>query len=258
MNKRWAPAFTVVELIIVIAVLGILVIISVVAYNGVQKTAAERAIQSDLQSAASEMQRSAQMNAGVYPTTIPSALTTSANVNVTLKRSGPINVYTSLNAVQNGVLFAQICQDLINENQGKGVDQGGDTQEYLTGCGNWNHDSMQITGWNSRVYSTPLTKETLMNYANGFTVSDSYHKAHETTVKNFYAQLVERLVRQGGSFPVTSFWDYWATPESGGVALQPLSTPKQVPTYCIEATHAKFSTLKWHITDELKLETGGC
>ena len=36
MNKRWAPGFTIVELLVVIVVIAILAFIAVVAYSGVQ------------------------------------------------------------------------------------------------------------------------------------------------------------------------------------------------------------------------------
>ena len=266
MKQRWAPGytkgspkgFTIIELIIVIVVIAILVAISILAYTGIQKNASERAAQSDLQHVASEMQRAAQNNGGAYPTTLPSTINASKGITLTLKRSGNANFYTPLTAVQNGVLFAQICQNLIDEGAGKGLNKGGDTEDYLTGCGNWNYNSTQIGGWTPKKFTTPVTESNLITYADNFTNTDTYNKAEITTVKAFYRQLIERLKDQGGSFPVTSFWDYWSTPASGGVALQPLGTPQLRPAYCVEATHSQYSTISWHITDKLRLEPYGC
>jgi prepilin-type N-terminal cleavage/methylation domain-containing protein len=263
MKTRWAQTkkrgFTVIELIIVVVVIGILAAISIIAYNNVQKNAADKTMKSDLDVVSSEMQRAQLANGGVYPTTLPSAIKASPNVTLTLKYSGTINYYGGgLGAVQNGVLMAQICQDLVNEGVGNGLNQGGQTVAFITGCGNWNHDSMQITGWDSKVYATPLTDTTLLNYSNNFTTNDTYNKAEETVIKNFYNQLVYRQVREGGSYPITSFWDSWATSGNGGVMNAPLPTPQQQPRYCVEATHASYTDLKWHITDDLKIVAGGC
>lgn len=261
MKRPRASGFTIVELLIVIVVIGILVVVSVVAYNGVQRNAADKTMKSDLDRVTSEMQRIASENNGVYPTTLPNDLIGSPNVTLTLKHSGTINYYGAggaLSPVQNGVLLAQICQDLITEGAGRGVNQGGQTKDYITGCGNWNHNSMQIAGWDSRVYGTPVTDTALLTYADNFTTSDAYNKIQETVVKTFYHELVDRQTREGGSFPITSFWDSWATPTNGGVQTQPLPTPQAQPWYCVEATHANYSDLEWHVTDALKIESGGC
>ena len=262
MNKRWAHSqqsgFTVVELIIVIFVIAVLVALSVVAYNGVQRSSAERAVQSDLHMATSEMERALQQNGSTYPTTLPTSITSSPNITLTLKQSGTMNRYNNLTAVQNGMLLGQICQNLVDEGVGKGVDKGGVTKDYITGCGNWNHDSMQFTGWNTKVFSTPVSATALTSYADAFTTNDTYNKAQETVVKTFYSQLVDRLVRQGGSFPVTSFWDYWATSSNGGVMQQPLGTPTLLPYYCIEATSTRYPDVIWHITEDLKLNKNSC
>lgn len=253
--------FTIVELIIVIAVIAILATISIVAYNGVQKNAADKTIQSDLQQVSAEMQRVATNNNGVFPVTLPTTIQASPKVTLTLKHSGTINYYgggAGLSAVQNGVLMSQICQDLITEGVGKGVNGGGQTRDFITGCGNWNHGSMQITGWDSKVYSTPVSDTTLLSYADAFTTNDSYNAAQATVIKSFYHELVSRQVRQGGYYPITTFWDSWATPSNGGVMTQPLPTPQPQPWYCVEATYTGYSDLIWHVSDDLKLKTGTC
>ena len=265
MNKRWAQSqklgFTIIELMVVVAVIGILAVISIVSYNNVQKTAADKAMKSDLEQVSSEMQRLQLQNAGVYPTTLPTTIKHSVNVTLTLKHSGTINYYGAsgpLTAVQNGVLMSQICSDLITEGIGKGQNQGGVTKDYITGCGNWNHNSMQFTGWDTKKFNTPVTDTALLDYADNFTTNDTYNKSQETVVKNFYHELVNRHTRQGGTYPITTFWDSWANPGNGGTILQPLPTPQSQPWYCVEATHSSYSDLKWHMTDELKIQSGSC
>ena len=253
MTKRWAPAFTVVELIIVIAVLAILAVISIVGYNGISKSATSKAAQSDLSNVASEMQR-AILKEGAYPSTLPSNVTASRDITLTLQGSGEQPFYSNVSAVQNGMLLAQICQDLIDEGVGRGTNTA-----YITGCGNWNHNSMQVTGWNSRVWNTPVTSEQLLTYANNFTTGDSWNKIQETVVRNFFNEMVERQEQQGGSFPITSFWDSWATPQNGGVMAQPLETnPQTKAFYCVEAQADKHESVVWHITEDSKIKSGPC
>lgn len=258
MKNRWAPAFSVIELVLIIIVLAILVVVSIVGYRGVRENALSRAAQSDLDNAAAEMQR-VYIKAGEYPSELPSDFKSSDGITTTVIKAGESPYYTNVTPVQNGVLLAQICQDLIDEGVGKATNQGGVLTAYITGCGNWNHDSMQVTGWSTKKWSTPVTSAQLTDYANTFTTNDTYNKVQETVVKNFYTQLVERLVDQGGSFPVNSFWDYWATPTNGGVIAQPLSTsPRTFSYYCIEARPTGSTTTVWHVEEDGKIASGAC
>lgn len=259
MHKRWASAFTVVELIIVVAVIAILAVAVLVGYNGVQRSARVRAAQSDLSNIASEMQRAFQKT-GAYPTQMPSEVKASnPNVALTLKRAGVSPFYTNLTPVQNGVLLSKICNDLISEGVGNGTDQGGTVRDYIIGCGQWNNTSMQVTAWDTRTWNTPVTESQLRSYAANYTVSNAYHKAsQEATVKNFYTQFVDRFLQQGGSFPITTFWDSWANSSNGGVMKQELTTsPITRPYYCAEAV-INGSTEVWHVNQSTRVAAGPC
>ena len=259
MNKRWAPGFTIVELLIVVIVVGILAAIVSVSYANVRRATQEKTAQNDLYSSSLAMERSFQQNAA-YPTTLPSTVKASTNIELELKTSGSTPYYKNINPVQNGVLFATICEELISEGVGRGVNQGGVSQNYITGCGNWNDDSTQIAGWNNKIWDTPVTSAELTDYADTFTTNDSFNKAaHEAVVKNFYGQIVSRFTQQGGSFPITTFWDYWATPANGGVINEPLpANPSQRPYYCIEAKSDTYSEIIWHIRQDKELKAGSC
>lgn len=78
--------FTVVELMLVIVVISILATLTVFSIGNWRTRTAQGEVQSDLNSAASAMQNSANFSGG-YPATIPSTFTASPNVNVTLKYS---------------------------------------------------------------------------------------------------------------------------------------------------------------------------
>lgn len=258
MKKRWVNGFTIVELLLVILVIGIIASITVLGYNGVRKSAIEKAAQSDLQNASAAMARTLQKT-NSYPSVIPSEVKTSQGITLELNTSGTTKYYTNLTKVQNGVLFAQICADLISEGIGQGVNQGGVTEKYITECGDWNYDSMQVTGWETKLWNVPVDEAQLLSYANSFTSNDNWNKAaHEAAVKSFYNEITNRFKQQGGKFPIISFWDYWASEESGGVKFENLPPPIMAPYFCIEARSATYNDIIWHVTQEDKITQGNC
>lgn len=287
MRNRSRPGFTIIELLIAIVVIVILAAITTVAYHGIQAQAIKRVAEYNLKIAAEAMQLEYQTT-GEYPVTLPSNVggstsnntnnnsgnnggsgggsgttgtsigSSNPNTNLSLKWSGTFTTYTNLTAVQNGVLLSQICQDLINEGAGKGVDKGGNTQSYITGCGNWNKGSMQVTAWNSKVWNTPVSDTQLLQYANSFTTTDTWNAAQIGVVKNFYTQLVSRQKSEGGGFPITSFWDSWATSRNGGTIYQALPATMQTKTsFCIEATDTNGNIVS-HIGEDSVLRDGPC
>lgn len=257
MFSGWRRGFTIVELLIVIVILATLTTVIIVAYNGITRQAMSAAAKSDLRNVDTAMQLERQ-ETGSYPTALPDDFTASNNINVTLPDSGSLPYYSNLTTVQSGVLFAKTCQDLIDAGYGKGTSQGGQVRDYVTGCGNWNDDSMQVTGWDSRVWPTPVQRQPLLDYGANFTAS-AWDIDQERVMEQFYRLLVKRYEQQGGSFPITSFWDYWATPTNGGVQLQPLNPNAPVnPFYCAEAGPSGYPDLIWHITHTGSINQGSC
>ena len=72
MQKR-VPGFTIVELLVVIAVIGILAAITIIAYSGIQSKAKYAAIQVSVKDAAKEMELVA-LDGASYPTAFPSTV----------------------------------------------------------------------------------------------------------------------------------------------------------------------------------------
>lgn len=73
-SSGYRSAFTIVELLIVIVVIGILAAISTVAYGGVSTKATEAALKSDLNNAAKQLSL-AYIEGGGYPASLPSQIT---------------------------------------------------------------------------------------------------------------------------------------------------------------------------------------
>jgi hypothetical protein len=102
-------------------------------------------------------------------------------------------------------------------------------------------------------------KQALLEYGNNFHTSNTWDIDQDRVMKNFYTQMVSRYEQMGGTFPVTSFWDYWATPTNGGVMAQPLDANAPTrPYYCVEAEVQGQPELIWHVTESGKIESGSC
>jgi prepilin-type N-terminal cleavage/methylation domain-containing protein len=261
-NQRRQVGFTLVELIIVIVIIAILAAVTVVAYNAIGQSAANTAIKSDLNSISDDVQAVSASTQGIYPATLPADVANAVYQNVTISYStATYPHYSNIDEVQNGVLLSQICANLVSSGQGQGLNSGGGTDAYITGCGNWNHGSMQVTGWTSQVFNTPVNDTTFTNYAAAVPAGDSYHPNEQSVVQKFYTSLHDLLIIEGGHFPITTFWDSWATPTNGGVQQESLPTQDSTgagSTYCVQATSTSYPSLIWHVENGGVALSGSC
>ncbi|HEY8886019.1 MAG TPA: LamG-like jellyroll fold domain-containing protein [Candidatus Microsaccharimonas sp.] len=83
--------FTIIELLVVIVVIGILAAISIITYNGVQKGAIDKTVQSDVDGVASEVSRYGVNNSGNYGSSVAWYSGGSVNTNIVFTPS-PGNV----------------------------------------------------------------------------------------------------------------------------------------------------------------------
>ena len=83
LTRTYRSGFTLVEMMVIIAILGILVSLSAFGYRGWQTGLSEREAQSDLRMAASAMESAKNFGAG-YPTSLPSTFKSSDKVTVSL------------------------------------------------------------------------------------------------------------------------------------------------------------------------------
>jgi type IV pilus assembly protein PilA len=82
MHKNSSKGFTLVEILVIIAVIAILATIVIVAVGNWRKSTAQTEVKSDLKSLASAMEAARNFGNG-YPISIPSTFTESPNVTVT-------------------------------------------------------------------------------------------------------------------------------------------------------------------------------
>lgn len=247
--------FTLIEIGLVVALIAILLTISYVGYNGLVNRAVTSAATNDLDSVKKNMEISFAKNGGKYPNFIPDDVKPSDGITLRLVESKP---YTGLlSEVQSGVLFQQVCNQLITEGYGYGANLGGGTDQYITGCNVWGHGSMQINGWQARTFSTPLSSNTIYNWFDMNVSNEAWFPNKKQTYLDFATELTERYEDLGGEFPVNHFYDTWSSPYS----YQPLPTPNAgyIPTeYCVEASHVTHTDLIWHVDQSGDVLEGEC
>ena len=78
-TNKLTPAFTIIELLIVIVIIGVLVAITAVSYNGITKSAKEAALKSDLKQANTELEV-AKAKTGTTPTNTDSFTPTKSGI----------------------------------------------------------------------------------------------------------------------------------------------------------------------------------
>lgn len=257
--------FTIVEILVVIVILAVLLTLSIVAYQGIQRRSAESSVKSNLSEAAKSLYVERAKN-GMYPSALPSSFKASDKVLLTM--NSDIG-YSGLTPVQNGVLFYEICKDLISEGLGSGVNNGGNTENYLTACtpysGSVGNGYIQVNGWTPRNFNKPVTSSTLPNLVSSINYNDSWRPNRDVVEKNFFTQLNDRFLEQGGTFPITTFWEPWATVLNGGVFYEALPLPTTggggwvvESDFCIQGRYESYSDVLWYVRKNGQPTTGTC
>lgn len=285
--------FTIIEVLTVIVIITILVAISIVTYRGLQERAAENVILSDLQNASTTVEQYALNHNGTFPDTtyLHANFAHSEGVNLSFvvsdSSTGPM--YTGLTPVQNGVLFHTICTNLANDNRpdvpalkyGQGYQISRTTGQplhsvnYLWGpttCNVYNHPEIQINGAYATAGATltvPISEAKVLQEAtkNRTDQDPIDFPDYNHVVNQFYQTVHDRFIAQGGTWPITTFWDPWANQWSG-VKKEELpaitsisgSGPNELTkSYCIVATHEDYPDILYSFSSSnLTPKKGNC
>lgn len=239
--------FTVVEILIAVAVLAILATIAIVTYVGTQRRASSAVTIDSLRSATDIVLLEEASKRGI-PDSIDTLFTPHDDVTVSYTRivtPGGLPQYGTLAAPENGKLLYDICVDLINQGLGQGPsDFGGGTVNYISGCHVYDLHYLQINGWNGgfNVSDPSVTEERLWQYVEAGAASNPDHPSYRATLESFFGTLISRHKAQGGTFPVTSFWQPWV----GEPALPaPVSITAESRSFCIVATSKKYADISY-------------
>lgn len=111
-RSDYQSAFTIVELLVVIVVIGILAAITIVSYTGITQRATVSSLQSDLTNASQQLKLYQTVNSG-YPTAIDCSATPAANT-ICLKMSSG-NAYGTMR-VNNNTNPQTFCLNINNGN----------------------------------------------------------------------------------------------------------------------------------------------
>lgn len=247
---RKCNAFTIVEIIVVITVIAILATISFALYTSVKQNAAKSSAMSALTSA----QKTLDIHILRKSLDLQSAMqdiNTSSDLTLQLVTSDGV-YYDNLTAVQNGVLFHTICLQLVTDTQYSLIHpiDGSSPQSVVMSCDDSIAGSgLQITGWETKYWSTPVTRNQIQNYINNVPY-DSWWTNKQEVVRNFHTELISRFEASGGKWPITSFWDPWANMWSG-VHKEGLPTPEPLNPgeYCVQAIHHSYPDKVYSITN---------
>lgn len=253
--------FTIIELLIVITIIAILSTLAIVTYRDVQKNAIAASIKQDLKNVATAISMENVRSHNFAPT-IPSGFQPSSGVALTLvpMSSGPSFYYEDLAPRQDATLLFDLCADLISEGYGQNSGEG---SNYISECRVFNTTQIDIQGWNARNINVPITTQKLYDYVSSY-VGGSTPEFNENATA-FMDEWIARFNAQGGTWPVTGFWDSWATPVNGGIMKPELPEPTLVPggeenpsDFCVEAYHSNFPNEIYHITKSLSASPGNC
>lgn len=239
--------FTLIELIVVITVLGVLATIAVVAYTGMQKRTATTVVVDNLKKTTDAILIE-DYKGGPIPSDLSTLYAAHPDVEMVYHDTslpGGLPSYETLDPPQSGKLFYDICQELVDNGLGRGKnDFGAGMVDYISGCHVYDLNYIQINGWNGgfSISNPAVTEERLQEYVDNGAASNPNHPTYRETLQRFMDTLISRFKSQGGTFPVTSFWQPWAGQPS---LPSPSSFTQAQSDFCLVATSVKYPDVSY-------------
>jgi type II secretory pathway pseudopilin PulG len=230
-------AFSVVELIVIISVLGILAMLTGLSYSSWQQTMAKNSVLSDMKQAASALHNYKNFKNNYPPNLAGTGFAASPGVSLTLSTNAPsIGVYQDLQPDQDAQLFLNACNANLFQTPNN------------TACsfqGNSGGTKIHVAGTNSSnsIWNSPINQSDVTLSCNG----------QQAACDQALTSLISQFTAQGGTFPVTVPLKNVALPE-----------PTQVPNgpanrYCLEGRASNFPAIVYFaLSDNNEIIAGGC
>lgn len=234
-QKVWRRGFTIAEILVVVSVIAILVAVTVVGYNAVQRRSSDGSVQHAVSDALRSLQVYYALNKE-YPSNLADTdYSPPLNVAVAFYTdAAQVPVYENLTPDQNAQLFLNACNGYMPI-----IDNG---VTYNTSC-SYAGNNAHVAG---QAASNVVIKGPSIGQAD-FTLScgDSCTTAQNNIISTFLAQ--------GGAFPLK-------VPKSGSVLpSSTLQSAGSATRFCIEGRSPQFIDIVYHsVSDSQNLESGPC
>ena len=233
-------AFTIIELVVVILVIGILASITVVTYGAWQKRTATTTAKSDLSQATSSLTSFRNFRGSFPPNLAGTGFASSPSIALKLLTDAPsVGRYTGLNSGQNAQLFLNVC----NANLAGTTN----TSCIFQGSGGGSKIHVKGTGGANTIWNSPICK--VAGAGCGSVAALTCGSACTAAV----AAMISQFEAQGGTFPVTVSGGTTALPE-------PTLTPNGAATkYCIESRSGDYDDVVFYsISSGAQVVAGTC
>lgn len=215
--------FTMVEILIIIAILGILLAVAILGYGAWSRNIATTAAKSDLNMAVTALKSYKNFSNSYPPNMAGTSFASSPHTAVTLYTNAPsLGVYSNLTDDQNAQLFLNVCNaNLSGTNSTSCVFQGN---------GNGAKIHVKGTTGTNAIWPTDVDQNEVVI---------SCGAACNTATAN----MISQFLAQGGHFPVKV--------PGNNVSLP---TPDQVPNgpateYCVQSQSSEFADIVYHSTE---------
>lgn len=189
-NHNSRNGFTLAEMLVVVAIIGVLAGITIIGYNSWRSTTTQAAIKSDLNGIAGAMENARNFN-NSYPTSIPSTFTTSNNVQaVTLVTSEEGDFYCASAASASDISVVMYVTSNSKEVQSGNCDEYSDVVvgRGLVGWWKFNGNANDSSDYNNDGSTTNVSLTTgqdgSANSAYSFNGTTSYINVNNSTTFN--------------------------------------------------------------------------
>ena len=228
-------AFTLVEALTMVAILGILAGILVLGFGSWQRQQASNSVRSDAQQAVSGLENYKNFKGNYPPNLAGTGFAASQNVALMLSTNAPsVGVYEDLTLNQNAQLFLNSCNANLfaTPNNTACSFQGNQTGAKIHAKG---------TNGSNTIWDSPIDQANLSLSCG----------AQQATCDQAVSSMISQFVAQGGVFPIV-------VPNNN----VPLPEPTQVPNgpanrYCLEARANDYPDIVYYVLSDSHAVTAG-